>query len=231
MGLSFAIPIDVAMEVVEQLKEQGHVSRGWLGVLIRRVDRDLAEAFKMERAAGALVTQVFADSPAEAADIREGDIIVEFAGKAIDLSSELPHVVGRTKPESEVKVILIRKGKRMTQDVKIGQLEEATTETSGRPGDSARPDNRIGLEIRELRTDEKERLGVEKGVLVVSVSAGPAQTAGVRQGDVITSLNNEWIDSRVAFEQAVLQLPANVSVPMRIVRGGTPDYVAIKIPE
>ncbi|MDZ7683813.1 MAG: trypsin-like peptidase domain-containing protein [Gammaproteobacteria bacterium] len=102
MGLSFAIPIDVAMEVVQQLKEDGEVSRGWLGVLIRRVDRDLAEAFQMKRAAGALVTQVYADSPAEEAGIREGDIIIEFAGRDIDLSSELPHVVGRTQPDTEV---------------------------------------------------------------------------------------------------------------------------------
>ncbi|MEX0942088.1 MAG: DegQ family serine endoprotease [Pseudomonadales bacterium] len=231
MGLSFAIPIDVAMEVVAQLKEHGQVSRGWLGVLIRRVDRDLAEAFKMERAAGALVTQVFADSPAEAADIREGDIIVKFAGRAIDLSSELPHVVGRTKPDSEVEVVLIRQGERVTRNVMIGQLEEASRVASGQSGGRAVPDNRIGLEIRELRSDEKERLGVERGVLVVSVSGGPAQAAGIRAGDVITSLNNEWIDSKDVFARAVKDLPVNVSVPMRIVRGGTPDYVAIKIPE
>lgn len=233
MGLSFAIPIDVAMEVVQQIKEKGSVSRGWLGVLIRRVDRDLAEAFHMDRAAGALITQVYADSPAEAAGLREGDIIVKFAGKQIDLSSELPHVVGRTPPETEVDVVIMRDGKRKTLKVEVGMLDEQQLPGRQRQGGggSGQPDNRIGLEIRDLRANEKDRLGVDRGVLVTAVTGDPAESAGIRQGDVITSLNNEWVDSADDFRHIVDQLPIDVAIPVRIVRGGTPDYAVIKIEE
>lgn len=231
MGLSFAIPIDVAMEVVEQLKESGSVSRGWLGVLIRRVDRDLAEAFQMERAAGALVTQVFADSPAEAGGIREGDVIVEFAGKQIDLSSELPHIVGRTRPDEKVDVTVVRNGKRMNLAVTIGKLDQEEVRGMRPAGSTAAPDNRIGLQVRDLRPDERERLGVERGVVVTQVTADPAASAGIRDGDVITSINNEWIDSTEQFERLVADLEAGVAIPIRVVRGRTPDFIVIKIPE
>lgn len=231
MGLSFAIPIDVAMEVVDQLKESGSVSRGWLGVLIRRVDRDLAEAFQMERAAGALVTQVFADSPAEAGGIREGDVIVEFAGKQIDLSSELPHIVGRTRPDEKVDVTVVRNGKRMNLAVTIGKLDQEEVRGMRPAGSTAAPDNRIGLQVRDLRPDERERLGVERGVVVTQVTADPAASAGIRDGDVITSINNEWIDSTEQFERLVADLEAGVAIPIRVVRGRTPDFIVIKIPE
>ncbi|MCB1692011.1 MAG: DegQ family serine endoprotease [Pseudomonadales bacterium] len=232
MGLSFAIPIDVAMEVVDQLKETGTVSRGWLGVLIQRVDRDLAESFGMERAAGALVTQVFADSPAEAAGIKEGDIIVKYNDKQIDLSSELPHFVGRTKPGTKVEMTVVRAGKKQELDVTIGKLDEDNVQA--RRGGSASPGsaiNRIGVETRDLRPDEKERLGVEHGVLVTQVSGKPAEDADINEGDVITTINNEWIDSRDQFKQVVDGLPKGVAIPVRIVRNGNPAFTVIKIPE
>lgn len=232
MGLSFAIPIDVAMEVVEQLKETGTVSRGWLGVLIRRVDRDLAEAFKMDRAAGALVTQVFADSPAEAGGIRPGDVIVEYDGKPIDLSAELPHHVGRTRPNTVVDMVVVRDEARTTLKVEIGELDNQTAQRPA-TGDAApaQPDNRIGIEIRELRRDEKQRLEVERGVLVTAVTGEPAESAGIRAGDIITTINSQWVDSENEFSRLVESLDAGRAIPIRIVRGRTPDFVVIKIPE
>lgn len=232
MGLSFAIPIDVAMEVVEQLKETGSVARGWLGVLIRRVDRDLAEAFQMERAAGALVTQVFADSPAAEAGIREGDIIVEFGGTPIDLSSELPHVVGRMRPNTEVEALIVRNGDRITLDVMIGELDESRV-TGREPARSTEPqsDSKTGLELRNLRPEERERLRVESGIVVTEVTGNPARDAGIREGDVITSFNQETVTSVEAFEDLVEASEPGVAIPIRIVRRGTPDFTVIKIPE
>lgn len=230
MGLSFAIPIDVAMEVVAQLKDKGSVSRGWLGVLIQRVNRDLAESFQLDRAAGALITQVFADSPAEKAGLKEGDIIVEFDGKKIDLSSDLPPIVGRTKPDTTVDVVIVRNSKRMNMQVKIGKLDESSLNRQAQAGGTI-SGSRLGVDVKNMTPEEKQRLGVNRGVLVVNVGAGPAQVAGIRQGDVITTLNNEWVDTAEQFEGAVKALPPNVAVPVRIVRGRTPEFTVIKITE
>lgn len=233
MGLSFAIPVDVAMEVVDQLKESGEVSRGYLGVLIQRVDRDLAESFGLDRAAGALVTKVFQASPAEEAGIQEGDIILEFAGRQIDLSSELPHVVGRTKPDTTARIVYVRGGKRMTGNIKIGTLDQSTIPDQRQGAGPAVPGtgNRLGVEIRDLRPEEKERMGVDRGVGVVRVGSGPAETAGIRAGDIVTTINNEWVDSLSDFNRVVNNLPANTAIPVRIVRGGSPEFTVIKILE
>jgi serine protease Do len=231
MGLSFAIPIDIAMEVVEQLKEKGSVSRGWLGVLIQRVDRDLAESFGLDRAAGALVTQVLVDSPAAAAGIREGDVILDFDGKKIDLSSDLPHVVGRVKPDTTVKMLVMRNGDRQTLDVTIGELDRENLQDVSPGNRATAPDNRIGLSIRSLRSEEKERLQVESGVLVTEVSGSPASDAGIRPGDVITTLNYEEVTSEAKFDEIVAALPVDVAVPVRVVRSGRPEFTVIKITE
>ena len=231
MGLSFAIPIDVAMDVVDQLKADGKVSRGWLGVLIQRVDRDLAESFKLKRAAGALVTQVFEGSPAAKAGLKEGDIILEFNGKNIDLSSDLPHVVGLTKPGSTVDVVVVRNSERKVLKVTVGKLDEAKVNTLAESETGTSSNNRLGVDVKNIASDEKARLGVDRGVLVVNVDDGPAAVAGIREGDVITTLNNRWIDSAAQFEQMVEQLKPNVAVPIRVVRSRTPQFLVIKITE
>ncbi|MFT4632009.1 MAG: serine protease Do [Candidatus Pseudothioglobus sp.] len=227
MGLSFAIPIDVAMEVVDQLKDKGSVSRGWLGVLIQRVDRDLAESFGMDRAAGALITQVFAASPADNGGLREGDIIVAFNGKTIDLSSDLPHVVGRTRAESEVEVEIVRESKPMTLTIEVGLLDSAVIE--GPAGRSSTAMNLLNLDVRELSAEEKAATGISKGVLVTRVFDGPGRIAGIAVGDVITTLNSEWVDGS-RFVQRLEALPRDVAIPVRIVRDQRPEFLVIKIP-
>ena len=229
MGLSFAIPIDVAMEVVAQLKDKGTVARGWLGVLIQRVDRDLAESFGMDRAAGALVTQVFANSPAAKGGLREGDIIVSFDGKPIDLSSDLPHIVGRTRAESEVDVVVVRESKRKTLRVKVGLLEATDLQTSGGPS-AIDNSNLLGLEVRDLTADEQASLGADKGVLVVRVTDGPGQVGGISRGDVITTVNSEWVESTKSFANLLEKLPRDVAIPIRIVRNQRPEFLVVKIP-
>lgn len=228
MGLSFAIPIDVAMEVVEQLKDKGTVSRGWLGVLIQRVDRDLAESFGLDRPAGALISQVFADSPAAAAGLVEGDIILEFDGKKIDLSSELPQVVGRTKAESKVEVLIVRNGKKKRLPLTVGLLPEEGVDT--RSATSPQPSNKLGIDVKAISEEDKRRYKVKSGVLVTRVSLGPAGQAGIEEGDIITMIDNEKVSSVDSFNNLVENLRPDVAIPVRVVRGGSPLFRVIKIP-
>lgn len=230
MGLSFAIPIDIAMDVIEQLRETGSVSRGWLGVLIQDVNRDLAESFGLDKPAGALVARVVEDSPAEAAGAQAGDIIVEFAGRSIDLSSDLPHIVGRTRAGSEQPMVIVRDGQRMTLTVEVGELADAGAEVAGRtPGRSA--ENPLGLTVEDLSENAAQRLGVSGGVQVSAVEDGVAARAGIRRGDVITRLNNEEVASATEFQRIAGELPAGRSVPVLVVRGGNPTFLALRVPD
>lgn len=230
MGLSFAIPIDVALDVVEQLKDKGSVSRGWLGVLIQRVNRDLAESFGLDRPSGALVLQVYSDSPAESAGLREGDIIIEFNGMKIDLSADLPHVVGRTKADTKANIVIVREGKKKTLAVVVGQLSDSTLSIeTGESGSQS--GNRLGLVVEELSDEDKDRRGVKGGIQVVEVLDGAAGKAGMRSGDIVTMLDSQWVKSVQQFNEIVDSLVADDSVPIRIVRNQSPMFLAIKVIE
>jgi serine protease Do len=229
MGVSFAIPIDVALDVVEQLKTEGRVSRGWLGVVIQEVSRELAESFGLDKPAGALVARVTEGSPAARGGLKEGDIIVEFNGVAIDLSADLPHVVGRTKAGSSAKVVVVRDGNRQTLDVVVGELPANDDEVASvAPG--AREPARLGLLVEPLSDAARQRSGVERGVLVTAVD-GPAAEAGVRPGDIITRLDNREIDGITTFTTVVDELAPGRSVPVLIVRGQAPTFLALRVPE
>ena len=227
MGMSFAVPIDVAMEVADQLKSTGRVSRGWLGVEIQQVSRELAESFGLEQPQGALVTQVFPDSPGEAGGLLAGDIITEFNGHTIDLWSELPHYVGRAGPGSEAEVDLVRDGEKMTLVVEIGELPDDAVARSGRLG--AEPST-LGLVVEPLRDAARERLKLDGGVVVVR-SEGPAGEAGIRERDIITRLDNKPVDSLDSFQEIAESLPQGRSVSVLIVRGERPLFVPLKVPE
>ena len=230
MGLSFAIPMDVAMEVADQLRDQGYVDRGWLGVIIQEVTRDLAESFGLDKPSGALVAQVLPDSPAEAAGLQEGDVIVGFNGREIGLSSELPAQVGRVAPGKSAAVDIYRDGKTLTIDVEIGLLpsQEELAQNRMAPQEP-RKSVSLGLNVRDLTDDDRERLDVSSGVLVEGVSAGPAAQAGVAVGDIITTLGGESVDSVATLGQLVDDLSGDRPVPLRIVRGGSPVYLALRI--
>jgi len=230
MGVSFAIPVDIAMDVVEQLKETGRVARGWLGVVIQEVNRDLAESFGLSRPHGALVTRVLEDGPAAKAGVREGDIIIRFNDQPIDFSSELPHVVGRTRVGSEGTMLVVRDGKERRLKVRVGELADRPGQTAAVDTPAGSTPSRLGVSVEPPPAEVQERLGIEGGVRVTSVE-GAAAEAGVRQGDVITRLNNQEVTDVETFTRIAEGLPAGRSVPVLIIRGQVPTFLALRVPE
>ena len=231
MGVSFAIPVDVALEVVDQLKSSGHVSRGWLGVMIQEVTRDLAEGFGLDKPSGAAIVRVLEDSPASKAGLKEGDVILEFNGQPIELSADLPHLVGRVRSGTHAKLTIMREGARKTLDVTVGELpDNETTPARYETEEPPQEPSRVGLAVEALPEASAERAGVEHGVRVVRAD-GPAAEAGIRVSDVITRLNNQEIDSVEKFHEVVDNLAAGKSVPVLIVRGQAPTFLALRVPE
>lgn len=234
MGLSFAVPIDVVENVYKQLREKGHVSRGWLGVLIQDVTRELAESFGMKHPHGALVAKVLPDSPAEKAGLEVGDIITRFDGKDISFSSDLPPIVGGSEVGRKVSVDILRRGKEATLSVTIAELPEEAglAEKRRAPGQDESADNVLNIKVENLTSEQRERLGLEQqGVLVTSVSQGAASQAGLRRGDVIMLINNEKIDNVKTFNDVVANLPRGKSIPVLIQRRGNPIFLALKLEE
>ncbi|WP_417777141.1 DegQ family serine endoprotease [Stutzerimonas xanthomarina] len=233
MGLSFAIPIDVAMDVANQLREDGKVSRGWLGVVIQEVNKDLAESFGLERPAGALVAQVMDGGPAAKGGLKVGDVILSVNGKPIDMSGDLPHLIGAMKPDSKAKLEVVRDGEHKTLNIDIGALPEdgdimASVDGSG---GNSQSNNRLGVAVAELTDAQRQALEISSGVVIRDISQGPAAMIGLRPGDVITHLNNEAIDSVQQFSQVVKDLPKNRSVSMRVLREGRASFITFKLPK
>jgi len=233
MGLSFAIPIEVVMDVVEQLKSGGQVVRGWLGILIQDVTRELAESFGMEKPIGALVARVLPDSPAEDAGIKVGDVIVSYNGREVASSSALPPMVGITKVGEHVKVKIIREGKFRTLKVKISELPDDSDIKLARDGDDTRDVRikRLNLSVSDLTDEQKEALEHTIGVIVESVKSGPASRAGLRRGDVIMKFNTKDVENVKQFRNLVEDAPDGKSVSVLILRRGSPIFLALKITE
>ncbi len=229
MGLSFAIPVDMAMQVAEQLKTSGHVVRGWLGVLIQDVTRELAESFNMDKPRGALVAKVMPDSPAEKAGFKVGDVVVRFNGKDIIRSSGLPPLVGVTPVGKKVKVEILRKGKTKVLRVKLGELPEDDVKVAKAKQETA-DESRLNVLVTDLTTEQRTKLEIkEGGVLVNRIKAGPARKAGVRRGDVILMVNNKDIKGAKHFKEVIEGLAAGKSVPLLVQRRGGPVFLALKV--
>jgi serine protease Do len=231
MGLSFAIPIDMAMDVVSQLKESGYVSRGWLGVLIQDVTRELAESFGMRKPAGALVAKVLEDSPAEKAGLQVGDVIIEYNGEKVHYSSELPPMVGRTRAGTDAKLKVLRDGRTRTIKVNIGELPAEDVLGEPREPKKVKAD-RLGLAVTELNAEQRQALDVASGgVIVAQVKPGAAAEAGIQTGDVILKLNNRDVTDEQVFHELVENLPAGRSVPVLVIRRSGPIFMALRVPE
>jgi serine protease Do len=229
MGLSFAIPIGMAMDVVEQLKTKGRVSRGWLGVLIQEVTRELAESFGMDKPQGALVAKIFPDSPAESARFEVGDVIVSFNGHPVETSSALPPLVGVTGVGKEVPVEVLRGSEPITLQVIIGELpQEPMASATGR----LEPANALGVTVVDLSAEDRDRLQVQHGVRVTAVASDSvAQEAGLREGDVIVMLNGKEVSDSEKFAALIDELPEGKSVPVLVQRDNGPVFLALKIEE
>lgn len=232
IGLSFAIPTGVALEVIEQLKEKGRVDRGWLGVVIQEVDRNLADSFGLAKPMGALVAQVEPEGPADRSGIRVGDVIVSFAGSPINESGDLPHMVGRTTPGKSVPVKVMREGKPKTISVEVGTLSGTDEEPETASNTPETEGGRLGLVVDEIDERQKKAWHINGGVVVKQVRRdGPGAHAGLRPGDVIAQLGFSEIDSLEAFEQVEAKLPANSLMPVRFFRRGQPAFRTIIIKE
>ncbi|MBF1803731.1 DegQ family serine endoprotease [Alloalcanivorax profundimaris] len=230
MGLSFAIPIDLAMDVVDQLKENGEVSRGWLGVLIQEVDRDLAESFGLDKPMGALVAQVQPGSPASKAGLQAGDVIIGFNGKEIQRSAQLPKWVGALKAGTEADMTVVRDGDEQTLTVTVGELPDDPQQAMNQGGEGGDDGaDRLGLSVRPASPAELSRVEAANGVMITGVEKGPAARAGLRRGDVLVSLDGQDLKSPEDYQRIVGELPEAGSVPALVNRGGNARFLALKL--
>lgn len=231
MGISFAIPMDEAIRVSDQLRATGKVTRGRIGVQIGPVEKDVAESIGLGKVTGALVSAVEPDSPAAKAGLQPGDVIVQFDGKAIDKVSDLPRLVGSTKPGNNSSVTVFRRGKELRLPITIAevpsddvQVAQAGSEGNATPKMQAQS---LGLGVAELTAAQKKSLGIDAGVRV-TVAEGPAARAGLREGDVILALANVEVSNLKTFEQALTRIDPSKPVNVLVRRGDWAQYMLIR---
>ncbi len=225
MGLSFAIPIDVALDVSNQLRTSGKVSRGWLGVVIQEVTKDLAESFGLGKPTGALIAGVEKGSPAEKAGLEPSDVVLKFDGKPVSSSVELPRLVGAVKPGQRVNLQIWRKG--ATKDISL-VVAESPADKAPSPTKLGKSSNRLGLSLGDLSDEQRKKAQIAHGV-VVEGAEGAAARVGIRPGDVITAINNMDVKSVNQFNQALLGYKAGQNVALLVRRGDNSLFVPLKI--
>ena len=226
IGLSFAIPTSVALTVIEQLKDNGRVERGWLGVSIQKVNKGLAESFKLDKPQGALINSVVENGPADQGGILPGDVIFRFNGDAIIESTDLPHVVGMITPGQQAEVEVYREGKRKRLKVVVGALDK-DEESVANLGDGS---DRLGLMVQDLTDRQAETLRLRGGALVTAVSPNSAAAkTGIREGDIVVQIGYSRIKDVDAYSQAVAKLSKNKQIAIRFYRQGRAIFRTIII--
>lgn len=221
MGLSFAIPIDVAMDVMNQLKNGGKISRGRLGVLVQEVSADLAESFGLGKPRGALVAEVEADGPADKAGLKVSDIILKFDGRPVENSIDLPRMVGASKPGSRVDLTVWRRGELRELSAKVGEMDGGKSVADPRKPDPA------GLVVSTIKDEQKRKLRIESGVLVEE-AVGAAARAGIQPGDIIVAAGNQPVNSASELSE-IVNNKARKTVALLIKRGDGSLYVPLRL--
>lgn len=225
-GIGFAIPINMAKEILPQLKTRGKVIRGWLGVYIQALTPELAKSFGLQKAQGAVITQVMKDSPAARAGLKEGDIIIQYRGKKIKDIRELPRLVAITPPGTKVEIKVLRNGRIKNIRVKIGTMPEEEAALPEPGGEHVK----LGLKVAPLPPEIMNQTGIKGGVYVTQVEPGsPADEAGIQHGDIILRVNRKRIRNLEDFRMAMARIKPGEVVAFLIRRGNSSFYVAIQM--
>jgi serine protease Do len=227
MGVSFAIPIEVAMEIAKQIQTQGKVVRGRIGIAIQPLTKELAQSFKLDTTNGAVVVNVDPGGPAAKAGVKLGDVVLDWNGKAIEDPNELPRLVAAMKPGSAAKMRVWRGGKAETVALTVGEVQPDATKTTRESAPRTTP-NRLGLAVRELPAEERKALGVEFGVVVIDV-ARPNATAPILPGDVIVAVNQRPFKSMEEFNRLVAEAQKGQTVALLVRRGEAALYVPVEV--
>jgi serine protease Do len=232
MGLSFSIPIDVAMKVADDLKTTGKVTRGRLGVSIQDLNDELAKGFGLQKPDGVLFTLIEKDGPADKAGLKAGDILIKFNGQAVESASELPRLVSAIKPGAKVTVQIWRDKAVRDMSVVVGELDQAdkvSAQREYRGNDKSDEAINFGLEVQELNPQQLKKLLIGFGLLVRS-SSGASAAAGIQSGDVIVGIAGNDLSSFAQLKAALQALKPNAAIPLRILRNGAPGFVVMKAP-
>ena len=232
MGLSFAIPMDVADNVINQLKESGKVSRGWLGVYIQEVTNNLAKSFGMKNPSGALISKIIPDGPASKSDLKVGDIILKFDNKKIDTSSSLPPIVGNTKIGKNVTIEILRNGVKKNIKFKVQELPIQTTAKTSKPAPKTVSKKILGMTIENLTDVERDSLNIENnlGIKVKEILGNPAYDSGLIKNDIIYQISGQNIKNISQFEKIVKKMRKGDFASLLVRRSqGNSLYLAIKI--
>lgn len=225
IGIGFAIPINMAKQILEELKTKGSVTRGWLGVMIQKISPEMTKSLKLKNTDGALVGDVVPESPADKAGIERGDVILEFDGKKVKTMEDLPRLVAAIKPGKEVDLVVFRKGKNRSFRVKIETLKD-----SAEVADAV--SQKLGMNVQEITPELAENLKLEspEGVLVADVEFGsPAGKAGVRRGDIILEINRSPVNNVEAYQKAVKDIKEGDNLLVLVKRGSGTIFVAITV--
>jgi len=232
MGISFAIPIDEASRVVEQLRVSGRVTRGRIGVVIDQVTKEVAESIGLGKPMGALVRSVEAGGPAEKAGVEAGDIITKVEGRTVDRSGDLPRIVGGMKPGSKASLQVFRRGSYKDLNVTVVEFEQdrprRTSDREGAPK-TAPTQTSLGVAVSDLTDAQRRDLKIKGGVKVDSVE-GVAARAGVREGDIVLSIDNTEVSSAKQFEQLVAKVDRTKPVTLLVRRGETVNFIIVRPP-
>lgn len=226
-GLSFAIPIDAAITISKQLKSDGKVRRGWLGVSLQEVSRSLASAYGLNKPRGALVADILPNSPAAKSDLRAGDIVLEYDGRTIDRSTDLPPLVGLTPPGTIARFGVFRRDRGMQVVVVVlGELKE---ETPDRPVRREQPDShlRFGLALSEISSAQRKYFDIDHGASIVGVEEGPARDAGLRPGDVVIEVDGKRVSDVTGFQRLLEPVRPGHAVVLRVRRGMATLFMAL----